>query len=106
MDFSKTPGSRRNAVRQIKGPGMNKGLPKRHKMAKPKALTGKDGKPRKRPFGAVGGKGRSGVRTDNTTSNPLNPSVEIVQGRDPSGLRRKTWSGGRDYGKKSSKKVF
>lgn len=35
-DFSKTPGNRRNLVRQIKGPGMNLGLKKRHALAKPK----------------------------------------------------------------------
>jgi len=29
-DLSKTPGNRRNLVRQIKGPGMNLGLKKRH----------------------------------------------------------------------------
>ena len=48
-DFSKTPGNRRNLVRQIKGPGMNLGLKKRHKLAKPKLkgwnMSPKDSKP-------------------------------------------------------------
>ena len=99
-DFSKTPGSRRNPVRQIKGPGMNKGLAKRHKLAKPKKLPGI------KPFGAVGGKGQSGVRTDNTASNPLSPTMQLIQNRDPHGLRRKTWSSRRDFGKGSSKGVL
>lgn len=35
-DFSKTATSGKPAVRQVKGPGMNLGLKKRHKLAKPK----------------------------------------------------------------------
>lgn len=40
-DMTKTPkgGKGKSPVRQIKGPGMNMGLPKRHKMAAPKPYT-------------------------------------------------------------------
>lgn len=110
-DFSKSPGSRVNKVRQIKGPGMNKGLPKRHKIAKPKALKGSGFGAK--TFGASGGKGPSGQRTSNTSSNSLTPGMQFLgvhgdggKSVGPLGMRRKTWSGKREFPKKKSGKVL
>ena len=38
-DYSKSSSSGKPAVRQVKGPGMNLGLKKRHKQAKPKPFV-------------------------------------------------------------------
>ncbi len=38
-DYSKSATSGKPAVRQVKGPGMNLGLKKRHKQAKPKPFV-------------------------------------------------------------------
>jgi hypothetical protein len=38
-DYSKSSSSGKPAVRQVKGPGMNLGLKKRHKQAKPKPFS-------------------------------------------------------------------
>jgi hypothetical protein len=86
-DFSKTPGSRKNAVRQIKGPGMNKGLPKRHKQAKPKPFSD-PAKRYEKTFGAAGGKGPSGTKTSDTSSNVPSTSGKLDPRRRDAGKGR------------------
>jgi hypothetical protein len=65
-DFSKSFSSGKPAVRQIRGPGMNLGLKKRHKLGKPKPFHGAA---ISKTFGAQGGKGKSGTKTSDTRSN-------------------------------------
>jgi hypothetical protein len=53
-DFSKSAISGKPAIRQVKGPGMNLGLKKRHKPAKPKPFVDRT-KKKSKAKGAKGG---------------------------------------------------
>ncbi len=53
-DYSKSSSSGKPAVRQVKGPGMNLGLKKRHKLAKPKPFVDPTKKKGSKKKGASG----------------------------------------------------